>query len=189
MSALRRVFGVALLTTSIPGLIGASSAWAEPIDPGPDPAATGVPGPPAGPLPGPAPGPVAPPPDGDNPVSTACRQFTAAINLAAANYEDFAYATAGNGNVVNYDDPNVERTNIIGRTALRQAAAIATDAARTPGLPPEISDPMQAWSLHATKLVLIMGLRGGGDSLNNAANQLNTDANNANLACATSGRM
>ena len=182
----RRVLATALLTSSISALTIAPSAWADPADPDADPA------PPTSdvvPATGPAPGPVTVAADGGGPAADACKQFTVAINLAAANYEDFAYATAGNGNVVNYDDPNVQRTNVNGRTALRQAAALAMDASRTPGLPPEISDPMQSWSLHATKLVLIMGLRGGGDSLNNAANQLNTDANNANLACATSGRL
>ena len=187
MSGLRRALGAALLTMSFPVMSAAALAWADPSDAGTDAVATDAPAPAMGPAPGPVTMAVAP--DSDSPVSTACKQFTAAINLAAANYEDFAYATAGNGNVVNYDDPNVERTNLIGRTALRQAAALALDAAGTPGVPPEISGPMQSWSLHATKLVLIMGLRGGGDSLNNAANQLNTDSNNANLACATSGRM
>lgn len=179
--ALRRVLGTALLTSAVSALVAAGPAWADPADPVADPAA---PTPDAAPATGPAPGPVTVASDSGGPVSDACKQFTVAINLAAANYEDFAYATAGNGNVVNYDDPEVVRTNGNGRTALRQAAALAMDASRTPGLPPEVSDPMQSWSLHATKLVLIMGLRGGGDSLNNAANQLNTDSNNANLACA-----
>lgn len=119
-----------------------------------------------------------------NPVADACRLFNAALNVAAANYEDFAYATAGNGNYVNYQDKNVLRTNVIGRTALRQSAAAALSASRTPGLPPEVSDPMQTWSLHATKLLLVMGLRGGGDSLNSSVAELNTDANNAQMACA-----
>ena len=45
----------------------------------------------------------------------------AALNVAALNYEDFAYATAGNGNYVNYQDPTVGRwSNIVGRTALRE---------------------------------------------------------------------
>ena len=60
-------------------------------------------------------------------------------------------------------------------------------AAMTPGLPGDISAPMQAWSLHATKLLVIMGLHGGGDSLNDTANTLNTDARNAQMACAVAG--
>lgn len=168
--ALQRVLGTALLTSSVSALIAAPAAWADPADPGVDP------------------GPVTVVSEGGGAVSDACKQFNAALNLAAANYEDFAYATAGNGNVVDYNDPTVDRANVVGRTALREAAAVALSASRTAGLPPEVSDPMQSWSLHATKLVLIMGLRGGGDSLNNAANQLNTDANAAQLACATGGR-
>lgn len=119
-----------------------------------------------------------------DPITDACNQFSAAIGVAAANYEEFAYATAGTGNYVNYQDPTVSRSNVVGRTALREAAGAALDASRMPGLPPEVSDPMQAWSLHATKLLVIMGLRGGGDSLNNAATQLNADAENAQTACA-----
>ena len=151
----------------------------DPIDPaGPiaaDPAATPVDQPIAAPGPGPDPG---------DPVADACNQFTAALNVAATNYEDFAYATAGNGNVVNYQDPTVERSNQLGRLGLRAAAGAALDASRTPGLPPEVADPMRSWSLDATKLMVVMGLRGGGDSLNSSATELNTDANNVQTACA-----
>lgn len=127
--------------------------------------------------------PVAPP-EADSPVATACRLFDAAISVAAANYEDFAYATAGSGDYVNYQDPNVLSTNVVGRTALRQAAAAALSASRTDGLPPEVAGPMRTWSLRATKLVVVMGLHGGGDTLNESVNDLNTDANNAQMACA-----
>ena len=126
-------------------------------------------------APGPAPG---------DPVGDACDRFAAALSHAAAEYEEFAYATAGGGNFVDYSDPNVERYKLIGRAALRESAAEILDASRTSGLPPDIADPMRDWSLHATKLLLIMSVRGGGDSLNNAANQLNSDAERAQLACA-----
>ena len=128
--------------------------------------------------------PPAPAPGTGNPVADACKLFTAALNVAATNYEDFAYASAGNGDVVNYQDPVVDRANQVGRVGLRVAAGAALDAARTPGLPPEVADPMQSWSLHATKLMFIMGIRGGGNSLNDAATDLNTDANNVQTACA-----
>jgi hypothetical protein len=183
---LRRVLGTALLTTLMAALGAVPTVWADPADPG-DPAGSEVPAPALGPPPGPAPGPVAVAAEGGNPASDACKQFSLAVALAATNYEDFAYATAGNGNYVNYDDPTVQRANVVGRAALKEAAAVALDAAQTPGLPPEVSDPMRTWSLHATKLVLIMGLRGGGDSLNYAATQLNVDASNAQLACARGG--
>ncbi|CAN1558879.1 hypothetical protein MCEMAEM6B_02574 [Mycobacteriaceae bacterium] len=120
----------------------------------------------------------------DAPMSEACTRFTAALNLAAVNYDEFAYATAGTGNSVDYRDPNVWQSNVIGRTALREAAREALDASRTPGTPPEISGPMRSWSLGATKLLVIMGLRGGGDSLNAAATALNADAQSTQMACA-----
>lgn len=123
-------------------------------------------------------------PDSGNPVADACKQFTAALNVAATNYEDFAYASAGNGDVVNYQDPVVDRANQVARLGLRVAASAVTDASRTPGLPPEVADPMQSWSLHATKLMFIMGIHGGGNSLNAAATDLNTDATNVQTACA-----
>ena len=45
------------------------------------------------------------------------------------------------------------QSNLIGRTALREAAGTALEAAGTPGLPGDVADPMRTWSLHATKLV------------------------------------
>ena len=119
-----------------------------------------------------------------NPVAQACKQFDQAIAIAALNYQGFAYATAGNGDYVDYSDPEVKRSNVLGRTALRGAAAAALDASRTPGLPPEVSDPMQSWSVRATKLLVVMGLRRGGDALNEAATQLNAPAHDAKMACA-----
>lgn len=121
-------------------------------------------------------------------LSDACSRFDAAVNVAAANYEDFAYASAGNGNHVDYRDPQVWRTNVIGRTALRQAAATALSASGTAGMPPEISGPMRSWSLGATKLLVVMGLRGGGDTLNSSVTDMNADAHAAQMACALAGR-
>lgn len=144
--------------------------------------------------PAPAPGPVpavvaAAPPDAPevSSVPDACKQFGAALDHAATYYEDFAYDSAGNGNSVNYDDPNVANANVYGRTALRESAAAAMSAASTPGLPGDIAGPMRSWSLRAAKLLLIMGIRGGGDSLNSTADDMNTDANNAQMACALNG--
>lgn len=158
---------------------------------------------PTGPVPGPvgpAPGqsavpienqdaaqPLAAPDPSGNPVADACRLFNAALNVAAVNYEDFAYASAGNGNYVDYQDPNVGRSNVIGRTALRQAAAAALSASQTAGLPPEVSDPMRSWSLHATKLLLVMGLHGGGDTLNSSVAELNVLGHDGQMACVTNG--
>jgi hypothetical protein len=123
-----------------------------------------------------------------NPAAAdACRQFAVALDHAAANYEDFAYNTAGSGNYVDYADPIVANSNIVGRTALREAAATALDASMTPGLLADIASPMQSWSLRATKLLLSMGLHSGGDSLNSTANALNKDAHDVQMACAIAG--
>ena len=75
------------------------------------------------------------------------------------------------------------RTPMSWGTALRQSAAAALSAARTVGIPAEVSDPMQSWSLHATKLLMVMGLRGGGDRLNESAAELNSIADQALNAC------
>lgn len=127
------------------------------------------------------------PAEQSGPVRDACTQFGQALNLAAESYDEFAYATAGGGDVVNYTDQKVRRYNVIGRTALRETAYAVLAASRTPGLPPEVSQPMRTWSLHATKLLVIMGVRGGGDALNAAADQLNTDAREGQMACARHG--
>ena len=58
-----------------------------------------------------------------------------------------------------------------------------TERLGTPGLPPEVADPMRSWSLHATKLLLVMGLHGGGDTLNSAA-ELNAHGHDGQMACA-----
>jgi hypothetical protein len=124
----------------------------------------------------------------ENPAAaTACKQFSAAMNYAATNYEDFAYASAGTGDVVNYGDPTVSSSNVAGRTALRQAAAAAFEASTTPGLAPELSSAMQSWSLNAAKLVLVMGVQSGGDTLNSAATDLNNESHKVQMACAAAG--
>ena len=133
-----------------------------------------------------APAPLAAPPSGDA-TTDACTLFNKAVNYASINYEDFADFSAGDGNYVDYGDPTVQNANVAGRTALRQAAAAALSASGVPGLPGDIAAPMQSWSLNAAKLVLIMGVRGGGDSLNSTASKLNTDARNAQMACAAAG--
>lgn len=189
MYRLRATIGgaVLLVALSVAGPVHADpSGPGDPVDPaGPvptDPASPGPTDPAAIDLPVAAP--LPPGPDPGDPVADACKQFTEALNVAATTYEEFAYASAGNGNVVNYQDPVVDRANQVGRVGLRVAAGAAMDASRTPGLPPEVADPMRSWSLDATKLMIIMGLRGGGDSLNSSANELNTDANNVQTACA-----
>ena len=120
-------------------------------------------------------------------IVSACKAYSVALNYAASNYEDFAYNTAGNGNSVNYADDSVMSSNAPGRTALRQAASMGMSASSTPGLPSDIADPMRDWSLRAAKLVLVMGLHGGGETLNNTATDMNTSAHEVQLACAKAG--
>lgn len=138
----------------------------------------------------PAPGMVtvpAPTSDNVNPAAAvACKQFATTLNFAATNYSGFADATEGT-DLPDYRDPTVRNSNVTARTALREAAAAAMTAAATPGLQPEIAAPMRAWSVDATKLLLIMGLRRGGDTLDNVATELNNDAYNAQTACAAAG--
>ena len=124
--------------------------------------------------------------DPSSPASMACSQFAAALDSASVHYGQFADTIDGTPRP-NYVDPTVSGTNALGRTALRQAAALALTAAGTPGLQPEIATPMRAWSLDATKLLLKMGLRGGGETLNVTATELNGDASTAQMACAAAG--
>jgi hypothetical protein len=178
------VCGRALATSLIAlgiGLIAVPTASADPTDGDQTPAPDPIPG---------APAPTrftATTTDETPAAADACKQFSAAMNYAATNYEDFAYATAGQGNYVNYGDPDVKDSNVVGRTALRQAAAVALRASSTPGLQPEIAGPMQQWSMNAAKLLLVMGIQGGGDALNSAANDLNTNSHNVQMACAAAG--
>lgn len=117
------------------------------------------------------------------PAVAACANFAAALDGTATYYGEFADAFEG----TSYTDPGVEDSNELGRTALRQGAGVALDASNTPGLDQAISAPMRAWSLDATKLLLKMGLRIPGDSLNTTATEMNDDATRTQEACAAAG--
>lgn len=178
--AVARMLTVSLVTFAV-GFATVPIATADPADTEQTDSQTPVPG-------ASAPTAFAPGSSDTGPAAAdACKQFSAAMNYAATNYEDFAYASAGGGDYVNYADPTVSTSNVTGRTALREAASAALSASGTPGLQPEIADPMRAWSLDAAKLLVIMGVHGGGDSLNSAATDLNTDARNVQMACAAAG--
>lgn len=114
---------------------------------------------------------------------TACASFAEALDGTSVYYGDFADAIEGS----DYADPSVSDSNVVGRTALRQAAAVAMSAANTPGLAPPVADPMRSWSLGATKLLVKMGLRIPGDSLNTTATEMNNQATTAQEACAAAG--
>jgi hypothetical protein len=186
-----KAIGVAVMVLC-PLIASTHAASADPVEPVPVDSATTDGGQPAsGPLPGPVDSLVLDDPavpDGsvlpNDSVAAVCKQFAIALNVASSNYEDFAYASAGGGNFVDYQDPNVARTALIARTALRESAAAALSSAQAPGLPQEVSDPMRSWSLRATKLSFILSLRGGGDSMNATVSDMNTDGHDAQMACA-----
>jgi hypothetical protein len=138
---------------------------------------------------GASPGPVvqvAPGPTADNadPAAlAACAQFAQVLDGSSSYYESFAESFEGS----DYADPAVSSSNSVGRSALRESAALAMSAANTPGLAPDISDPMRVWSLGATKLLVKMGLRIPGDSLNSTATEMNDQATKVQVACAAAG--
>ncbi|HKP44540.1 hypothetical protein [Mycobacterium sp.] len=139
-----------------------------------------------GSSPGPVVVQVAPGPTADNadPAAlAACAQFAQVLDGSSAYYGDFADSFEGS----DYSDPAVTSSNSVGRTALRESAALAMSTANTPGLPPDIADPMRTWSMGATKLLVKMGLRIPGDSLNSTANEMNDNATKVQVACAAAG--
>ena len=146
----------------------------------------------------PPPAPGSPPPvvgappqlpagNGLEPAAAACKYFRMAMDVAASSYEDFAYSAAGGGQYVDYGSPFVQTSNTSGRSGLKQAAVLAMEASTLPGVPPDVSGPMQLWSVHAAQLIATMGLGGNGDALNSSASSLNDDAKNVQMACAANG--
>ncbi len=121
--------------------------------------------------------------DADPAALAACAQFAQVLDGSSVYYGDFADAFEGSS----YADPAVSSSNVVGRTALREAASLSMSAANTPGLQPDIAGPMRTWSLGATKLLVKMGLRIPGDSLNSTANEMNNQATNVQVACAAAG--
>ncbi|CAN5609600.1 hypothetical protein BH10ACT3_BH10ACT3_22110 [soil metagenome] len=124
--------------------------------------------------------------DPASPAVAACSQFAAALDAASAYYGEFADTIDGSVRPA-YGDPAVDSTNVTGRAALRQAAALAMSAAGTPGVGPDIADPMRSWSFGATKLLVKMGLRTTGETMNTTATAMNEDAGAAQMACANAG--
>jgi hypothetical protein len=113
----------------------------------------------------------------------ACGNFAEVLDGSSQYYGDFADSFEGS----DYSDPAVDSSSSVGRTALRQAAAVAMDTSSTPDLQPQIADPMRMWSLGATKLLVKMGLRIPGESLNQTANEMNTYATLVQQGCAAAG--
>ena len=163
----KRTSAAALITIGI-GSWSVPLASADDIAPPPDPVQ------------------VAPAPTSDNadPAAVAaCAQFAEVLDGSSSYYGDFQDSFEGS----NYNDAAVASSNTLGRTALRESAAMAMSAANTPGLRPDIADPMRVWSLGATKLLVRMGLHMSNDGMNNTATEMNNQATRAQEACAAAG--
>ncbi len=127
---------------------------------------------------------AAPVSDNADPVAVqACGQFASVLDGSSTYYGEFADSLEGS----DYADPAVDSSNAVGRTALRESAAIAMSTANTPGLSPDIADPMRTWSMGAAALLLKMGVRLPGDSLNDTATNMNNEATKVQQACAAAG--
>lgn len=163
------------------GLAMVPAAYAEPDQPDPT----------EQPAEAPAPGPAVVSAPAATAESTtpaaieACAKFATALDYASTNYSDFANNLAGMEG--NYSDVYVSTSNGTGRTALREAAEFANEAANTPELDPAIADPMRSWATNANKLMILMGVRAPIDGVNGKANDLNADAEKAQMACAQAG--
>jgi hypothetical protein len=127
--------------------------------------------------------PVDPSDNATEPAVLACGNFAQALDASSSYYGEFADSFEGS----DYADPAVDSSNSVGRTALRQSAAVAMQAAQTPGLDPAIANPMRTWSLGASMLLVKMGLRIPGESLNGTATEMNKQAEDVQMACATAG--
>lgn len=124
--------------------------------------------------------------DADPAAVQACGRFADVLEGTAYYYGDFSDALE-TWEHVDYDDPATQASNVTARTALREGAGAGMSAANTPGLSPAIADPMRSWSWGATKLLVKMGVRGGRETLNTTATEMNTDATHVQEACAAAG--
>jgi hypothetical protein len=110
----------------------------------------------------------------------ACSQFAAALDTAADGYGAFADDLENN-------DPYIGQSNAAGRSSLQASAKAAMDASNTPGLSPEIADPMRSWSVGAAKLFVKMGIGMTGTTLDSTATEVNTNAEAVQRGCAAAG--
>lgn len=110
----------------------------------------------------------------------ACSQFAQALDTASDGYGSYADS-------LDDADGTAIQSGAAGRSSLRAAAGAAMDAANTPGLSPDISDPMRAWSMGAAALMVKVGLNFTGDTLDSSAVGLNNNAVAVQKACAAAG--
>lgn len=118
--------------------------------------------------------------DADPAAVEACSKFAEALDHASDGYGSYADSLEDN-------DGTAHMSNVLGRTSLRESASVAMDAANTPGLPADISDPMRAWSFGAAKLMVKVGLSMSGDTLDQTAVTINDNAEAVQKACAAHG--
>ncbi|MDG4665674.1 hypothetical protein [Mycobacterium sp. 236(2023)] len=183
-SAFTRAIAAVSSAVGVVVAVSPASAFAQPVEPtATDPFATGAA---QAVAPGPSEVSVPPSEDADPAAVAACGQFAAVLQGTSLYYGYFAEALETYEDP-DYSDPSISNANGLGRTALRQGAGLALSASNTPGLAPDIAGPMRSWSLGATKLLLKMGLRTSGETLNLSVADLNAHATAVQTACAAAG--
>lgn len=119
-------------------------------------------------------------PDADPAAAAACAKFAEALDNASDGYGNYADSLDDN-------DGTAAQSNVVGRTSLRESASAALDAANTPGLSPDIANPMRDWSFGAARLMVKVGLSMTGTTLDSTAADLNNSAGAVQKACAAAG--
>ncbi len=152
------------------GVFGQPSAEADPDAAAPDPVDTGAAVQSSGVTASGA----------DPAAAQACAQFAAALDNAAEGYSNFADDLDGH-------DPYIAQSNQAGRSSLEASAKAAMDAANTPGLSPDIANPMRSWSIGAAKLFVKMGIGMTGGTLDSTATEVNNNAEAVQRSCAAAG--
>ena len=148
----------------------APCAWADEEDVAPAPPPVQVVG-------------VDPAENADPAAVAACGAFASILDGSSYYFGEFADSFEGS----NYNDPAVQSSNQLGRQAMRESAGAAMSAANTPGLSPDIAEPMRSWSVGATAMWAKMGLRIPGESLNTTATGMNDNATKVQQGCAAAG--
>lgn len=116
----------------------------------------------------------------DPAAAAACSKFAEVLDTASDGYGSYADS-------LDDQDGTAAQSNVVGRTSLRESASAAMDAANTPGLSPDIADPMRAWSFGAAKLMVKVGLNMTGGTLDSTATEVNNNAEAVQKACAAAG--
>lgn len=119
-------------------------------------------------------------PDADPAAVVACSKFAEALDAASDGYGSYADS-------LDDRDGTAGQSGAVGRMSLRAAAGAAMDAANTPGLSPDISNPMRAWSMGAAALMLKVSLSMTGDTLDSTVTGVNNNAEAVQKACAAAG--